>query len=376
MAIQAQNIKLNVVPGGIIPVVHVSQFDENRTLTFTLYDGENVASLPAGTTAKIDGTKPSRKAFSYNASISNNIVTVNTQTQMTIEPGTVECKIVLTSGSQIIGSAMFFMEVEQAGVQDDADISETVLPAYMEAGRQNMLNAEAWAKGTKDGVAVGSTEPQYHNNAKYWAGVAETSGQGWVDTIDAAGQRNVNSVNSAGQTWNTTLNTTGQEWSNITRGYMNEARTSANNAATSAARAQSSETQSSRNVDISRQYSEKALENAENGREWAKSWATYSYNPDRYGHDSDNAQYWSDRAHYFYDKTVTLASKMQEKLNSVITVIKMLIGSIYITTQSGDHLVTQSGDSLVLDFAENMYLATASGDRVLTENDNNITVSR
>lgn len=171
MAINEQNTILNVVPGGVIPVVNVSQYDVGRVLTFTLYDGNNVASIPSGTTVKVEGTKPSRHAFSYGspvATITGNGVTVSTADQMTAEAGSVECKLVLTYNSQVIGTAMFILECEVAGVQDDVDISDTVLPVYMEAGRQNMLNAEAWAKGTKDGTAVGSGEPQYHNNAKYW----------------------------------------------------------------------------------------------------------------------------------------------------------------------------------------------------------------
>lgn len=155
----------------MIPIVNCSQYDVGRVLTFTIYDGNNAASLAAGTTVKVEGTKPSRHAFSYGsptATISGNVVTISTADQMTAEAGTVECKIVLTNGSQVIGTAMFLLECEVAGVQDGVDISDTVLPVYMEAGRQNMLNAEAWAKGTKDGVPVGSSEPQYHNSSKYW----------------------------------------------------------------------------------------------------------------------------------------------------------------------------------------------------------------
>ena len=171
MSIQAQAIKLNLIPGGVIPVANCSQYDVGRVFTFTIYDGNSPASLTSGTTVKVEGTKPSRHAFSYGsptATISGNVVTVSTADQMTAEAGTVECKLVLTYSGQVIGTAMFLLECEQAGVQDDVDISDTVLPTYMEAGRQNMLGAEAWAKGTKDGVAVESTEPQYHNNSKYW----------------------------------------------------------------------------------------------------------------------------------------------------------------------------------------------------------------
>lgn len=191
MAIQAISTKLNLIPGGVIPVVNCSQYDVGRVLTFDIYDGNTPASLASGTTVKVEGTKPSRHAFSYGsptATISGSTVTVSTADQMTAEAGTVECKIVLTNGSQVIGTAMFLLECEVAGVQDDVDISDTVLPTYMEAGRQNMLNAEAWAKGTKDGTAVGPSEPQYHNSSKYWneqTGAYATSAQ--TSATNAAG---------------------------------------------------------------------------------------------------------------------------------------------------------------------------------------------
>ena len=34
---------------------------------------------------------------------------------------------------------------------------------------QDVSDAEAWAVGTRGGTPVGSTDPAYHNNAKYWA---------------------------------------------------------------------------------------------------------------------------------------------------------------------------------------------------------------
>ena len=354
MAINSQNTTLDVTPGGIIPVVNVSQHDVGRVLTFTLYDGHNAASIPSGTTVKIDGTKPSRHAFSYGsptATISGNVVTVSTVEQMTVEAGSVECKIVLTYSGQVIGTALFIMECEVAGVQDDADVSETVLPVYMEAGRQYMLGAEAWAIGTKNGTAVGSDQPQYHNNAKYWAEQAEASGEGWEERIEAAGNTQVARVNS-----------TGDYWDDIIKDYADAASAYSTRAGGYASEA---------NV-----YRQQAAQSAENGREWAKSWAVYSTNPDVYGSDWNNSQYYADRSHFFYDRTVDLYNKMREKIDSILVILRMLITQIHITTQTGDRIVTQSGDSLVINFAENVILATQADDRLLTQRGNNIAVSR
>ena len=44
-------------------------------------------------------------------------------------------------------------------------------------------DSEAWAVGTKNGTDVGSGDPQYHNNAKYYA---EQMDIGWLSVIDGA----------------------------------------------------------------------------------------------------------------------------------------------------------------------------------------------
>ena len=335
MAIQAINTKLNLIPGGVIPVVNCSQYDVGRVLTFDIYDGNNAASLAAGTTVKVEGTKPSRHAFSYGsptATISGNVVTISTADQMTAEAGTVECKIVLTNGSQVIGTAMFLLECEVAGVQDDVDISDTVLPTYMEAGRQNMLNAEAWAIGTKNGTAVSSDAPQYHNNSKWWC----DQNQGKVEASQA--------------------------WAETSHGYANQAQTAAANA-------QLFRDDSAKNAALSLNY-------ADEGRKWSKSWAVYSDNTSEYGSDLNCSQFWSDRAQVFYNKASALYQLMQQRMNAWIAIMRQLIGSIYIATQSGDHLITQSGDNLVINFAGSVYLTTEADERLLTEVGNNIIVSK
>lgn len=359
-----QKIVLDVTPGGIIPVVHVSQHDVNRCIVLRLFDGNNYASLPNGAAASIEGTKPSKKAFQYDATIQDgHDVVVYTQHQMTIEEGTVECKIKITgNGGIIIGTSLFFMEVEQAGIIDSADVSETVLPVYMEAGRQYMLGSEAWAVGTKDGTAVPSSAPQYHNNSKYWAEQAAASGEGWEERIATAGNTQVGRVNTAGNTQTARVNTAGDYWDDIIKDYADAASAYSTRAGGYASEA---------NV-----YRKQAAQSAENGREWAKSWAVYSDNPDVYGSDWNNSQYYADRSHFFYDRTVDLYNKMREKIDSILVILRMLITQIHITTQTGDRIVTQSGDSLVINFAENVILATQDDNRLLTQRGNNIAVSR
>lgn len=180
MAIQAQKIKLNMVPGGIIPVVHLSQNDIGRVIQFELYDGATTASITTGTTATIEGTKPDRHAFQYDASVSGNVVTVNTVQQMVIVPGTVECTLTLTYNSQVIGTALFFMEVERSGLDMNADVSDTELPALMDLARANAERAENAASDADDSAQDADDSAQDAEDAKDAADIAAAIAKSWA----------------------------------------------------------------------------------------------------------------------------------------------------------------------------------------------------
>lgn len=64
-------------------------------------------------------------------------------------------------------------------------------------------DAEAWAVGERDGVPVPSTDPTYHNNAKYWAQQSGTSTFSSLDDVDFTNLQNgqVAIYNSTSQKW-------------------------------------------------------------------------------------------------------------------------------------------------------------------------------
>ena len=216
MAITAQKIQLNIVPGGIIPSVNVSQNDIGRVLQFELYDGVSAASITSGTTATVEGTKPDNHAFQYSAIISGNVVTVNTVQQMVIVPGTVECTLTLTYNSQVIGTALFFMEVERSGLDMNADVSDTELPALMDLARANAERAENAANDADDSAqdaedakdaadiaaaiakswATYSTDPNIYgnntDNAHYWSDQAASKYNDMIAAVSTA----LNKINS------------------------------------------------------------------------------------------------------------------------------------------------------------------------------------
>lgn len=179
----SQTINLDLIPQGIAPVVHVSQYDKGQTWIFSIFADGAPFSIPAGSGVTIQGTKPDRTGFQYSCSYSGSQITATEMQQMTILPGDVTTEIRITKDNDIIGSLNFKIRVEPAALADDTEISETDLALIEQAEEildqvPQILNqmadlksdAEAWAVGTRDGVPVPATDPTYENNSKYWAG--------------------------------------------------------------------------------------------------------------------------------------------------------------------------------------------------------------
>ena len=185
-----QSFNLDLIPNGISPQVHVSQYDKGQTWLISLFAGNTPFNVPSGASVVIQGTKPDQTGFQYDCTYSDNVVTAIEQQQMTVKAGKVPCEIVISKSDAIIASLNFYLIVEPAALSEDTVISETDLPLIEEAAEaveripamieqiEGLVeDSEAWAKGTKGGDPVTSSDPQYHANAKWYADqAAQASG--------------------------------------------------------------------------------------------------------------------------------------------------------------------------------------------------------
>lgn len=129
-----QTHDLNLIPGSVPPVVHVTQYDKTaRTLVFNLWDGETSFSVPSGAAVTIRGTKPDGNGFEYTATASGSAVSMNIQQQMATCAGSVRCEVRIASGTQIIGTADFILEVKPSALNESTPLSETELPLIEQA---------------------------------------------------------------------------------------------------------------------------------------------------------------------------------------------------------------------------------------------------
>lgn len=127
--IARQNMTLNLVPSGNLPVLHVSQYDSGWVVYFSLYNGTSSFSIPADATVRIQGTKSDKHGISKLCTKSqqyDNQAFVYISEQMTAAPGPAIYELcVVGSDDKQIGTVNFIMDVEPAALRDDAVISDS-----------------------------------------------------------------------------------------------------------------------------------------------------------------------------------------------------------------------------------------------------------
>lgn len=191
-----QSFNLELIPQGVAPCVYVSQYDKGQTWLISLFENNMPFNIPSGASVTVQGTKPDSTGFQYPCTFSGNVVTATEEQQMTIIAGKVPCEIVITQSGAQIASLNFCLIVEPAALSDTIVISDTELPLIEEAAEaveqipalvesaleditaaknsaiddveEAATDGEAWARGTRNGVPVPSTDPTYQNNAKYY----------------------------------------------------------------------------------------------------------------------------------------------------------------------------------------------------------------
>lgn len=177
-----QTTDLDLIPGGPngIKHIHVNQRDViTNGLIFTIWNGSTRFTLTSGTTATIEGTKPDGKSFQYTATVntSTNTVIANLVYQMDCVPGLTRCELRLKKSGADIGTANFYLDVEEAGLVDNPDLSTTELPIILKLAKEQMEAAAASAK-LSESWAVGGTKTRTGedtNNSKYWSQQSQTS---------------------------------------------------------------------------------------------------------------------------------------------------------------------------------------------------------
>ena len=153
-----KTVRLDLTPGAIPPRVKVSQYDDlSREIVFTLDSAGSVSDVQH---AYVCGTKPDGHGFQYDATINQNgTITVVVVLQMTACSGEVPCELKLTKTESnkeiVLNSANFILDVEKAALGEDTIISDTEIPAIIDAAETNAERAEQAAARAVDAATHG-----------------------------------------------------------------------------------------------------------------------------------------------------------------------------------------------------------------------------
>ena len=131
----SQTFNLDLIPQGVPPIIHVSQYDKGQTWEIHLHENGIVFPVPANTSAAIQGTKPDSTGFQFPAVITagDNVVMFTLEQQMTVFSGDIDCELVLVNGDDQVATINFVLSVEPTTLDDDTVISETQLPLIEQA---------------------------------------------------------------------------------------------------------------------------------------------------------------------------------------------------------------------------------------------------
>ena len=181
MALIDRTVTVNIHPGGIKPIVNVSQYDNDAgALVVKTIQGSQVWNIPAGANCTLVGTKPDGYGFSYDYTApsggfdgTTNTVRFSITQQMTAVEGPVECEVRISLNSRIVGTGNFILMVEHGALSESTVISDSDIPA-IENAQQYAQQAQSaagqfYGVGTRlqSGDNLSSTNPMFPPGCYY-----------------------------------------------------------------------------------------------------------------------------------------------------------------------------------------------------------------
>lgn len=145
-----QKVNLNLIPGGVRPVINVSQYDEGRQFQLAIFNGSASYDL-TGKTVIIEVGKLDGNGVAYDetdevnnvpvVAVSGNIVTITTPKQMTAVAGQNNAELKISDSTAVIGTLNFLLDCEQSALSPDTPLSDTEIPALEELASQSAQKA-------------------------------------------------------------------------------------------------------------------------------------------------------------------------------------------------------------------------------------------
>ena len=123
-----ENVKLDLIPGRVMPICHASQYDVGRVIRFNLVENDVPYVLDGTETVTFDERKIDGNVVTAACTVtaSKSYVDVETTEQMCACYGQNLCELKIEKGDVLIGSLNFVLDVErdplEGGIQSESEI--------------------------------------------------------------------------------------------------------------------------------------------------------------------------------------------------------------------------------------------------------------
>lgn len=176
--LQNNQFDLQIIPGSIPPVLHMSQYDSGRQYTATLKNGSANYSVASGATAKIKGFNAAGVAWEQEATISGSTVIFTPSGAATDQFGVMPVTIEITSGEEVITPLLVVFDIQRAGYTNEEAVRSPEFETALEA---------AVAAAIEEG-GIGFSDEFKQALLACFAHVAWTDehGQDYYDALEAA----------------------------------------------------------------------------------------------------------------------------------------------------------------------------------------------
>ena len=134
MSLQAISFDLQITPGSIPPVLHMSQYDSGRQYTAYLKDEENTAFIPgAGATAKLKGFNAAGVPWEQAATVDGSTVVFTPSGAATDQFGIMPVTIEITVGSEKLTPLLMIFDIQRAGYTNEQAVRSPEFETALEA---------------------------------------------------------------------------------------------------------------------------------------------------------------------------------------------------------------------------------------------------
>ena len=210
-----EQIRIDLIPGGVTPNAHASQYDVGRVIRFKLYNNKVPYTLAGTETITIDITKPDGVEETITlTNTSSDYVDFITEDGLLNQAGIYECEFRITDGGDDIGTQNFNLRAEADAKGAIIIIEAQGNPAHFETDLAGALvscivDISYNASGYKSALVLNTSNTPTTNKTPYLFRPSYSNGYGYETLV--GGTCGVNQLNNNANSTTFTVTPTTEE---------------------------------------------------------------------------------------------------------------------------------------------------------------------